>query len=145
MIAPSSDCEALAALHKRCFDTAWDAQSFAQLLSAGAVALVANENEVRCGFILTRVAADEAEILSLGVPPGSRRRGLGKALVSVAAGDAAKRGANTMFLEVSAENRAALTLYKSVGFTEAGRRRDYYGVGDDAIVLRAGLPLAHDA
>jgi ribosomal-protein-alanine N-acetyltransferase len=145
MIASSSDCEGLATLHKRCFETAWDAQSFAQLLSAGAIALVANENEVRCGFILTRVAADEAEILSLGVAPENRGGGLGKRLVTAAAAAATENGAQTMFLEVSVVNTLARRLYTGLGFEETARRRDYYGAGDDAIVLRAGLPLTHDA
>lgn len=143
MIVPSSDCQALADLHARCFEHAWDVQSFAQLLTAGAAALVANENEVRCGFILSRVAADEAEILSLGVVPENRGHGLGKRLVMAAAEAAREHGARTMFLEVSEANVPARRLYEGLGFAETARRREYYGRGDDAIVLKASLPLSN--
>jgi ribosomal-protein-alanine N-acetyltransferase len=97
---------------------------------------------VRCGFILYRVASDEAEILSLGVAPEHRRSGTGKALVTAAAEQATECGATAMFLEVSEGNASALATYKTAGFREAGRRRDYYGASDDALILRAALPLA---
>ncbi|HEY4113336.1 MAG TPA: ribosomal protein S18-alanine N-acetyltransferase [Rhizomicrobium sp.] len=142
IIVQTDDCEALAALHARCFDQPWDPRAIDELLSSGVSALVANENEVRCGFILYRVAADEAEIVSLGVTPEHRGRGTGKALVTAAAGEAAKPGALAMFLEVSERNAPALAVYKCLGFGEAGRRRDYYGVDDDALILRASLPVA---
>lgn len=141
MIAPTTDWKALAALHALCFDIPWDARAFTQLLNSGATALVANENEVRCGFIVYRVAADEAEILSLGIAPENRGRGLGKALVMAAAAQAAKCGAVAMFLEVSERNASALATYRAAGFREAGRRRDYYGIGDDALILQTALAL----
>jgi len=144
-VTPSADCRLVATLHAQCFNEAWNAKAFDDLLASGAVALVANENEVRCGFILFRIAADEAEILTLGVPPEHRGRGSGKALVVAAAAEATKAGARAMFLEVGEANVPALSLYKGLGFSEAGRRRNYYGPGDDAILLRASLPLARNA
>jgi ribosomal-protein-alanine N-acetyltransferase len=91
------------------------------------------------GMILSRVAADEAEILTLAVDPAQRRRGLGSALLRAAMERAADLGATSMFLEVAVTNHAARALYMLHGFTEAGLRRRYYSDGTDALILRCTL------
>ena len=93
----------------------------------------------RGGMILGRVAADEAEILTLAVNPGQRRRGIGSALLRAAMDRAASLGATTMFLEVAVTNDPARALYAAHGFTEAGMRRHYYSDGTDALILRSTL------
>ncbi|MBY0338017.1 MAG: GNAT family N-acetyltransferase [Acetobacteraceae bacterium] len=92
------------------------------------------------GFILARVAADEAEILTLAVVPEARRQGVATALVEAACAAALLAGARVMFLEVAEDNGAARALYAALGFAVAGRRRGYYGPGRDALLLRAALP-----
>ncbi len=91
------------------------------------------------GFVLARVASDEAEILTLAVAPGRRGKGLGRALLSAAIAEAQQRGANTMFLEVGNDNPAALALYAALGFANVGSRKGYYR-GRDAALLRLSLP-----
>jgi [ribosomal protein S18]-alanine N-acetyltransferase len=91
------------------------------------------------GMILARVAAGEAEVLTLAVAEPARRRGVASALLGAAMAEAMARGAATMFLEVSTRNEAARTLYARAGFTEVGRRARYYADGSDALVLRAAL------
>jgi ribosomal-protein-alanine N-acetyltransferase len=91
------------------------------------------------GMVLGRVAADEAEILTLAVSPGQRRHGLGSALLRAAMERAEALGAASMFLEVAVTNRAARALYEKHGFSEAGLRRHYYTDGTDALVLRSTL------
>jgi ribosomal-protein-alanine N-acetyltransferase len=91
------------------------------------------------GMILARVAADESEILTLGVSPARRRRGLGAALLRAALDRAASLGAVSMFLEVAVSNDAARALYRAHGFIEAGLRRHYYSDGTDALILRSTL------
>src|SRR6204780_3077030 len=81
------------------------------------------------GMILARVAADEAEILTIAVDPGRRGRGLGSALLRAAMARAAALGAGAMFLEVAVSNAAARALYARHGFAEAGLRRQYYSDG----------------
>lgn len=95
------------------------------------------------GMILARVVADEAEILTLAVEPGQRRRGIGAALLGAAMRRSADLGAARMFLEVAVTNAAARRLYASLGFTEAGRRRHYYADGTDALILRSTLSADH--
>ena len=90
------------------------------------------------GAILARVAADEAEVLTLAVAPEARKQGLGRALLEHAMHEAAQRGAASMVLEVSAANLAALALYAAAGFTTVGRRARYYS-GADALIQRCAL------
>jgi len=129
----------LAALHATAFETPWDAAAFAGLLAQAGVFAVEGED----GFILIRVAADEAEILTLAVRPGARGRGEGGRLVAQGAIQAGVGGAERVFLEVAEDNDPALTIYRRAGFTEAGRRPRYYARADgsrrDALLLTLNL------
>lgn len=142
--ATAEDAPALAALHARAFDRPWGAEEIARLMSAmGGFALLAEGDDGPQGFILARAIGGEAEILTLAVDPSARRSGTGAALVEAAAGLAAQGGANALFLEVAADNEAALALYARTGFRQAGLRRAYYpreGMrAVDALVLRRAL------
>ncbi|HEY8613806.1 MAG TPA: GNAT family N-acetyltransferase, partial [Roseomonas sp.] len=96
------------------------------------------EGEPPDGFVFARAMAGEAEILTLAVDPGARRRGLGGALLTAAVTEAGRRGAEVLFLEVSEANAPARALYARAGAMEVGRRRRYYADGSDALVLRIG-------
>ncbi len=91
------------------------------------------------GFILARVAADEAEILTLAVAPPARRNGLATALLHAAETRAEIAGATAMFLEVADANAPARSLYARRGYVQVGLRRGYYAGGEDALVLRRKL------
>ena len=127
--------QGLAELHADVFDPPWSAAAFADLLGQAGVVV---EGEAG-GFILIRVVADEAEILTLGVRPEARRRGLGGRLVQSASNRALEQGATRLFLEVAEDNAAARALYAGLGFAVAGRRRGYYpraeGSAVDALLL----------
>lgn len=135
-----SDPERLADLHAGAFDAPWDAPAFAALLVQPGVFAVERPD----GFILMRVVADEAEILTLAVRPSARGKGLGGELTSEGLARAQAMGAERAFLEVAEDNAAARTLYARLGFTEAGRRRAYYAGADgrrrDALVLTLNFP-----
>ena len=129
--ATAADAPALAALHALAFDHPWSAVEIAELLASGAVALMTAD-----GFILVREAAGEAEILTLAVAPGARRQGLGRTLVEAAL---EWLGPADLFLEVAADNAAAIALYERTGFARAGIRRGYYprpGGAADALILK---------
>ena len=129
----------IAALHADCFAEAWDALAIARLLAMpGAYALLALRDDAPVGFVIARQAADEVEIVSIGVLPGARRTGAGAALMRAALERAT--GAATCFLEVAEGNAAARALYLRLGFAQAGRRSRYYG-NEDALVLRLALQL----
>jgi len=129
---------AMAAIHHAAFPPAeqWDAASIiATLAMPGAFGLVAPDG----GMALARVAADEAELLTLAVAPEARRRGLGLRLLRAAMRQTAINGAQWMFLEVKDGNAAALALYTLAGFAVIASRRQYYPDGATALVLRASL------
>ena len=132
----------LAALHHRCFASPppWSEADFVGS-TADPLAFLLFEGDT--GFLLGRAVAGEAELLTLAVAPESRRLGLGRKLVARFIYQAQLRGAEQAFLEVSAENPAAIALYESAGFTASGRRRAYYATPEgeriDALVMTRAL------
>ena len=135
-----ADVEALAALHAMAFAEPWNAASLvASLAQLGTFAFMAEA----AGFVMLRSSGEEAEILTLAVVPAARRRGIGAALVLAGAEKAHGIGATRLFLEVAENNLAARVLYERLGFTAAGWRRNYYGAGQDALLLKAELPLGN--
>lgn len=135
----------IAALHGSLFPAGWDEVAIATLLDhPGSVALLAClANPLRVGgFALAQVAADEAEILTIGVTPDWQRHGIGVRLIAGLERASRNAGAKRLFLDVAEANSPALQLYKSTGFTEFGRRKGYYvtpGGTQDAIQLRKDL------
>jgi [ribosomal protein S18]-alanine N-acetyltransferase len=91
------------------------------------------------GFILSRVAAAEAEILSVAIAPGWRGRGLSRQLLNFHLRRLAGIGIRSVFLEVGEQNAPACQLYRRAGFREVGRRQGYYEGGATALVLRRDL------
>lgn len=91
------------------------------------------------GFLLGRVAADEAELLTLAVAPEARRQGTGRKLTQHFIDRANHMDCSTLFLEVSALNHPARSLYTALGWQDAGQRRAYYGPDHDAIIMRYDL------
>ena len=86
------------------------------------------------------IAADQAEILTVGVVPTAQRRGLARAMLAELYAEATRRGARELFLEVRIDNTAAIALYTAEGFADIGRRRGYYEHGRvDAMVMRKAL------
>jgi len=129
---------ALSAIHARAFaeDEYWNERIIAgQLSQPGIFGLI----DPVGGMLIARIAADEAEILTLAVVPERRQQGLGANLLAFAAREARLRGAMSLFLEVSTRNPAARGLYQRSGFQQVGRRRAYYSDGSDALVLSKPL------
>ena len=124
----------------------WSVASIAELLaSPGCAALVAEaaDDGAPVGFALIRAVAGEAELLSIGVLPEARRRGIGRTLVQAAAARCAGLGAAALHLEVADNNEPALGLYRVLGFVQTGRRPAYYAAGAgprrDALLLALAL------
>jgi [ribosomal protein S18]-alanine N-acetyltransferase len=136
---------ACARLHGQGFAHPWSAEEMATLIMSsstlGAAALDPISGRLR-GFVLSRLAADEAEILTIATIPQARRQGIARGLLEAAMAAARDAGAMRLFLEVASGNAAARQLYGGLGFVEVGRRRDYYvkgGAAEDALVLAARL------
>jgi ribosomal-protein-alanine N-acetyltransferase len=123
----------MAALQALCFKglECWSEAAIAEVLFQPGVIFA----HLQGGFVLGRVILDEAELLTLAVPPDLRGRGVGRHLLGEFARQAQEMGAGRLFLEVDAGNTAALALYAGAGWLPVGRRRNYYGRDRDALTL----------
>jgi ribosomal-protein-alanine N-acetyltransferase len=140
--ASRRDAAAFAPLHGASFARGWSEEEFDRLLSdRSVVAHRALRAGSLAGFILSRLAAGEAEILSVAVDSAQRGRGLAQKLLTLHMRRLAGLGCRTIFLEVDEDNQPARRLYRRAGFGEVGRREAYYGKGPGA---RAALVLRRD-
>lgn len=138
------DAPQLAKLHGASFHRGWGEGEFEDMLSQRNT--LVHRLRLRSkfiGFAVSRMAADEAEILSIAITPGQRGRGLSRQLLMTHLGHLAGRGVRTVFLEVEENNQPARRLYDRAGFTIAGRRERYYreagGEQLNALVMRRDL------
>lgn len=124
----------LANLHAQCFpEKPWSESDFLELKKSGCE-IVASDS----GFIIWRVVADEAEIISIGVTPSARRSGIASALILLMEQELKKSSVVNIFLEVSEVNVPAKNLYEKHGFKPVGTRPGYYN-GTNAIIMTKGL------
>ncbi|MGI3899479.1 MAG: GNAT family N-acetyltransferase [Janthinobacterium lividum] len=123
----AEDC---ARLHATGFPHPWDALDFERLIGAetafGHAAVETRDPRRLTGFILSRRAADEAEVLTIVVDPASRKQGIASRLMRANMEVLARTGVKSWFLEVAETNMAARNLYAGLGFAEVGRRQGYY-------------------
>jgi ribosomal-protein-alanine N-acetyltransferase len=118
------DPAAMAATHAAAFQNSrpWSETEFSELTSSKFCFAAGDK---RC-FALVRVIADEAELLTIATHPDYRRQGLARAVMAQWQSRAHQKSASTAFLEVAADNHAAIRMYLSCGFQQSGVRRGYY-------------------
>jgi [ribosomal protein S18]-alanine N-acetyltransferase len=138
------DVSSMAAIHRSCFAKAWDEAQMAQFLGSPEVlcligSVADDSGGIMGGLLIARKAADEAEILTLGVAPSCRGAGLGRALLQEAISALRASGAKRLYLEVEDGNEAALRLYRALGAAPVGKRPGYYGQGADAAIFSLAL------
>ena len=145
----AADAEGASALEAACFEgaghEAWTPGMFLSELGEDVAAprswWVAHDDGKLLGLAGGMVVDGDVQILDVAVDPAHRREGIARKLLSHVSYDAQMLGCTTASLEVEDGNEGAIALYNALGFTEAGRRRGYYGAGKDAIVMTAPLPL----
>lgn len=129
------DAVDIAEIHAAAFDHRWSADEMLRLIDSD------NVRALKCrrpstlfrpasrrprGFVMARLAADEAEILTIAVARDARRLGLGKLLMQAIIDDLYADGFRHLFLEVDEANEAAVALYRQLGFEQVGERKSYY-------------------
>ena len=145
-VEPASlrDARRLAQLHGESFHRGWGEGEFEAMLTERNTLVHRLRIGSRiAGFAVSRMAADEAEILSIAVEASQRGRGLSRNLLLTHLGHLAGRGARTIFLEVEENNQPARRLYERAGFSVVGRRERYYqqpgGQQLNALLMRRDL------
>jgi ribosomal-protein-alanine N-acetyltransferase len=142
------DLDRVSRLHREAFEPmgerGWTRQDIAGLLaSPGVRGFLMTGCSCDIGMAISRVAAEEAELLTVAVDPAHQRRGAGRMLLDAVVDRVREEGARTLFLEVGADNPRARALYESAGFKCAGRRPRYYarhgGPAADALIMRLSL------
>jgi ribosomal-protein-alanine N-acetyltransferase len=143
----TADIEIVAKIHATCFFDSWGPSIISQVLDMpGTFGLVARRQNYSSivGFALARIAADECELLSLGVASEYRANGAGTRLLTAAMARAVSEQARWFFLEVAEDNKAALHMYGTHGLTKVGYRLNYYENADgsktNALTMRCALP-----
>jgi len=138
------DAARLAQLHGASFHRGWGEGEFeAMLAEHNTLVHRLRLGRKIIGFAVSRLAADEAEILSIAIDAGQRGRGLSRNLLLTHLGHLAGRGVRTVFLEVEENNQPARRLYERAGFSVVGRRERYYrqpgGEQLNALLMRRDL------
>ena len=138
------DASELAAIHAKGFYRGWPSGEFASFLSERdtPVYVACDARRKIAGFALIRIAADEAELLTIAVDPKWRGKKIGQALLRAAFDDLLMSPARRMFLEVSEENVAAIKLYRGQGFASIAQRVGYYPRPDGSAAT--ALVMARD-
>lgn len=147
------DLARAAAMHAESFtalgERGWTLQDVAELMASpgvtGLLLRAANRDAdlQDAGFALCRIAADEAELLTVAVRPAWRRQGLGRRLIAAIIDHARSAGAHALYLEVGIDNPPAQSLYEKQGFSVVGSRPAYYqrghGPAVDGLIMRLTL------
>jgi ribosomal-protein-alanine acetyltransferase len=138
------DLPAVVALERSSQYTPWTEGNFRDALAAGNLCLVAMLDQRVAGIAVLQMAAGEAELLTMAIQPELRRRGMGRRLLAEIVTRAVDYGADAMWLDVRVSNAAAIALYRSAGFVEIGRRKDYYRATagrEDAMMMRLAMSM----
>ena len=133
-----SHVKAVAELEKICFSDPWSENSVAsELKNKLALWLVAEEEGKVAGYIGSQTCTDESDVMNVAVHPDFRRRGIAETLVNALVEELRAIESRCLTLEVRASNVPAISLYEKLGFSEIGRRKNYYrNPREDALIMR---------
>ncbi len=132
------DVSAVAALEKACFSDPWSENSVrSELNNPLSLWLVADKGGAPAGYIGSQSVLDAADMMNVAVAPDARRGGIAEALIGSLIARLRENGVRSLSLEVRVSNDAARALYEKLGFSEVGRRKNYYvKPKEDALILR---------
>ena len=138
----AADLPQVLAVEESAYTHPWTEGIFRDCLRVGYCCWICEMDGQPVGHGVMSVAVGEAHILNLCIAPDHQRKGLGRRLLERLLRIASQHRADTAYLEVRVSNRPARRLYRSIGFTEVGRRRDYYpgySAREDAVVYAKPL------
>lgn len=142
--ANSFDIPVLVSLDKELFPySPWSAGQYREEISAPTRLFVVALDDARRVIGYAGVFAPggaEADVLTVGVVPMHRGQGIARELMARITQWATDQGSIAMMLEVKTDNVEAISLYESLGYVKLNVRKDYFGSGLDALVMRKELP-----
>lgn len=138
--ANKDDLHELSSLETKVFSEPWGEETIAHYLDLSekdkATYVLYDEADKKIlAYVIVQTLYDEMEIMRFAVIPTRRREGLGKMLMNMLISVAKEHEVEKIILEVNSINYKAISLYKSLGFIEVGRRKDYYKQGEDALLM----------
>lgn len=127
----------VAALEKQCFSDPWSENSVAsELENPLSLWLIAEEDGAVCGYVGSQTVLDETDMMNIAVCPDCRRKGIAAALITELVSRLKAQGSRILRLEVRESNFSAIALYKAMGFTQLGLRKNYYrNPKENALIL----------
>jgi ribosomal-protein-alanine N-acetyltransferase len=134
----ASHVQQIAGLEKICFSDPWSENSIAsELENRLSYWLVALDGDIVTGYVGSQSVLGESDMMNVAVHPDYRRQGIAEALVTHLVQALREKGNHCLTLEVRASNTPAIALYEKLGFTQVGRRPNYYrNPKEDALILR---------
>ncbi|GAB4119555.1 MAG: ribosomal protein S18-alanine N-acetyltransferase [Sideroxydans sp.] len=133
-----ADFDAVVAIEGEVHQHPWTRGNFSDALHRGYQCKIAEMAQEMLGYAVMMLAVDEAELLDIAIAAGYQRQGWGRKLLGEMLALAQRHGMRRVVLEVRVSNAAAIGLYRQLGFTDIGLRRDYYAAGEgreDAILM----------
>ena len=142
-VATAFDLPVFVSLDKELFPySPWSASQYKEEFSAPTrhfvVALDDEQSIIGYAGVFAPGAA-EADVLTVGVVPNHRGKGIARQLMALITDWAHKQGSTAMMLEVKVDNQDAIGLYESLGYSKLNTRKDYFGPGLHALVMRLEL------
>lgn len=134
----AGDTAEIARLEKICFQTPWSKRSIAHELETDySLWLVAHSEQKIVGYVGSQISFESADVMNIAVDPAFRRQGIARQLLQRLLDELAAKQVHSLTLEVRASNAPACGLYDSMGFTQVGRRKNYYQAPrEDALILK---------
>jgi len=146
VLAPMTvdDVDEVVCIEQRVYSHPWTRGNFLDSLYSGYQARTLRDATQRLlGYFLVMPAVDEGHLLNISVDADMQGKGCGHLLLEQTVAVAREQHMKMLLLEVRISNRRALQVYARFGFTEIGRRKNYYpaheNTREDAIVM--SLPL----
>lgn len=140
-----ADLPRLALLEKKCFLSPWSSAAWSEGLAApGAAGYVARPagSDRLIGYVFFQVIIDEIHVLKLATAEQYRHCRIGTGLMQMVMTLAGRRRTARIILEVRQSNQPAISFYRKLGFRECGRRKDYYDIQEDAIIMDKTIKTA---
>ena len=130
--------DAIAELEKMCFSDPWSVKSIeSELKNDLSLWVVALDADKVVGYVGSQSVLGWADMMNLAVDPSYRKKGIGRGLVNELIAKLKENKVTCLTLEVRVSNESAISLYRSLGFTQVGRRPGYYhNPKEDALILR---------